>query len=133
MEATYTAAYIAHAPLEPGAAVAWWSDGKSGTLTVLTGTQRPYEIPSQRIAFHSSQSPLRQGSYRGLAATANHFAREAHMDDLAHAVKIDPLEFRLKNLKEPRMRAVLNAAADSFGWGKSKQMDHQGSGISCGW
>ena len=186
LKATYTIAYIAHAPLEPRAAVAEWKEGK---LTVWTGTQRPfgvrgdlalafelpqekvrviapdmgsgyggkhtgeaaieaarlakaagkpvkvvwtreeeftwayfrpagvidvvggvrndgsitawdvqnynsgpsairplYEIPHQRAAFHSSHSPLRQGSYRALAATANHFARESHIDDLAHAV-----------------------------------------------
>src|SRR5262249_17874799 len=63
----------------------------------------PYAIANQRIAFHPSQSPLRQGSYRGLAATANHFARESHMDDLAHAVGMDPLEFRLRNLRDDRL------------------------------
>src|SRR5262249_47594040 len=64
------------------------------------GVRTPYAISNQRIAFHPSQSPLRQGSYRGLAATANHFARESHMDDLAHAVRLDPLTFRLKNLRD---------------------------------
>jgi len=59
---------------------------------------------------------LRSGSYRGLAATANHFARETHMDALASAAKMDPLDFRMKNLSNPRMRAVLEAAAKSFGW-----------------
>jgi len=41
-----------------------------------------------------------------LAATANHFARETHMDAVAHGAKIDPLEFRLKNLEDTRLRAV---------------------------
>jgi isoquinoline 1-oxidoreductase len=179
----YAAAYIAHAPLEPRAAVAEWWDGK---LTVWTGTQRPfgvrgelaevfqlpeervrvivpdtgsgyggkhtrrvrhrggaagegggeareagldprgrvhlgyfrpaglieiasgadkdgriiawechnynsgaagirtpYAVPNQHIEFHAAESPLRQGSYRALASTANHFAREVHMDELA--------------------------------------------------
>src|SRR5262249_46297349 len=79
-----------------------------------------YDIPNQRSQFHSSRSPLRQGSYRSLAATANHFARESHIDDLARIVAIDPLEFRLKNLKNERLRAVLQAAAQHFGWGKAK-------------
>src|SRR2546421_7927435 len=52
------------------------------------------------------------GSYRGLAATANHFARETHMDELAHLVGMDSLEFRLKNLTESRLRAVLQTAAN---------------------
>src|SRR5439155_16248499 len=91
-----------------------------------------YDIPHQRIAFHSSNSPLKQGSYRALAATANHFARESHMDELAHAVQMDPLEFRLKNLKDARLRAVLEAAAGQFGWGKAKPAAGHGFGIAGG-
>lgn len=231
LEQTYEVAYIAHAPLEPRAAVAQWEQGK---LTVWTGTQRPfgvraelaeafripedrvrvivpdtgagyggkhtgeaaieaarlaqtagkpvklvwtreeeftwayfrpagvidvssgarddgtitafefhnynsgpsgiqhrYDIPNQKIVFHQSKSPLRQGSYRGLAATANHFARESHLDELARAVKMDPLQFRLKNLKDDRQSAVLNAAAKAFGWGKTKT-GGSGHGISAG-
>jgi CO/xanthine dehydrogenase Mo-binding subunit len=75
-----------------------------------------YDIPNQRVHFHPTRSPLRQGSYRGLAATANHFARESCMDELASLVGADPLEFRLRNLKDPRFRAVLEAAAAKFGW-----------------
>ncbi len=92
----------------------------------------PYDIPIQKCEFHSTRSPLRQGSYRGLAATANHFARESHMDELARAVKMDPLEFRLKNLKEPRLRAVLEAAAHAFGWGANRASEGRGFGLSAG-
>ena len=232
LESTYTVEYIAHAPLEPRAALAEWNGDK---LTVWTGTQRPfgvrgelaeafhvpeekirvivpdtgsgyggkhtgecaieaarlaraagkpvklvwtrveefnwayfrpagvidiksgvkadgtitawefhnynsgsagiqikYDIPNTDIQFHESNSPLRQGSYRGLAATANHFARECHIDELANAVKMDPLEFRLKNIKEQRLRAVLEAATKSFGWGKTKPVNDHGFGLACG-
>jgi CO/xanthine dehydrogenase Mo-binding subunit len=232
LEQTYTVAYIAHAPLEPRAAVAEWQGEK---LTVWTGTQRPfgvrtelaeafhisedkvrvivpdtgsgyggkhtgecaieaarlakatskpvklvwsreeeftwayfrpagvidiksgvkadgtitawefhnynsggsgiqskYDIPNQNIQFHPSNSPLRQGSYRGLAATANHFARECHIDELAHSVNMDPLAFRLQNLKDERMRGVLAAAAKAFGWGQTKPAPGHGFGIACG-
>jgi len=232
LQQTYTIAYIAHAPLEPRAAVAEWTDEK---LTVWTGTQRPfgvrselaqafhlpeehvrvivpdtgsgyggkhtgeaaveaarlakaagkpvklvwtreeeftwayfrpagvievrsgvradgalaawafhnynsggsairtlYEVPNPQAEFHAARAPLRQGSYRALAATANHFARETHMDELAHLVKMDPLEFRLKNLKEPRLRAVLEAAAKGFGWGTTRPAANRGRGIACG-
>jgi isoquinoline 1-oxidoreductase len=110
---------------------------KDGTLTAWefhnynsggSAIQTLYEVPNQHIEFHGARSPLRQGSYRALAATANHFARESHMDELAHAVRMDPLEFRLKNLKEPRLRAVLEAAANRFGWGKAKHS----TGLACG-
>lgn len=229
---TYTVAYIAHAPLEPRAAVAEWNDGK---LTVWTGTQRPfgvrgelaqafglpedrvhvivpdtgsgyggkhsgeaaieaarlakaagrpvklvwtreeeftwayfrpagvidvtsgvrrdgtltawdyvnynsggsainmpYEVANQRIAFRPSRSPLRQGSYRALAATANTFARETHLDELARLVGLDALAFRHKNLKDARMRAVLDAAAEAFGWGGAKPDAEHGHGIAVG-
>ena len=224
LQQTYTVSYIAHAPLEPRAALAQWS---GDNLTVWTGTQRPfgvrselaealripeesvrvlmpdtgsgyggkhtgeaaieaarlaraakrpvklvwtreeeftwayfrpagvievssglrgdgtiaawefhnynsgaagirtyYDIANQRIEFHPSRSPLRQGSYRALAATANHFARESFMDELAHLVNMDPLEFRLKNLKNERLRAVFEAAAKKFGWGQAKAASH---------
>ncbi len=91
-----------------------------------------YEIPNQRIEFHPTKAPLRQGSYRALAATANLFARESHMDELAHAVNMDPLEFRLKNLKDARQIAVFQAAAKKLGWGQAKKSPGQGFGIAGG-
>jgi nicotinate dehydrogenase subunit B len=97
------------------------------------GIRTYYEIPNQRIVFHATKSPLRQGSYRALAATANHFARESHMDELAHALKLDPLEFRLKNLKNERLRAVFQAAAKRFDWGAAKSKPGQGFGMGGGY
>jgi isoquinoline 1-oxidoreductase len=232
LEATFTIAYIAHAPLEPRAALAEWKDGK---LTVWTGTQAPfrvrgdlagafglaqelvrvivpdtgsgyggkhtveaaveaarlakaagkpvkvvwtrqeefqwayfrpagvidviagvkqdgtitawdfhnynsgassiqtlYDVANVRTEFHSSRSPLKQGSYRALAATANTFARECAMDELARAAAIDPLEFRLKNLKDARLRGVLEAAAKHFGFGQGQPAQGHGVGIAGG-
>lgn len=94
--------------------------------------QTPYEAPNRRTEFRNTDSPLRQGSYRALASTANIFARESHMDDLAKAVGMDPLAFRLKNLKEPRLRAVLEAAAKQFGWGRIEPGAKRGFGLACG-
>ena len=112
-----------------GTIVAWeyhnYNSGPSGIAT-------PYHIANNKTQFHPSDSPLRQGSYRGLAATANHFARESHMDELAHAVNMDPLAFRLKNLKDARLCTVLEAAAEKFGWGKMKPAANRGFGLSCG-
>ena len=112
-----------------GTLVAWehhnYNSGPSGIET-------PYNVASKNIQFHPTKSPLRQGSYRGLAATANHFARESHMDELAHAVGVDPLEFRLKNLTDSRLCAVFEAAAKQFGWGRSKSSPGHGFGIAGG-
>jgi isoquinoline 1-oxidoreductase len=112
-----------------GTLVFWEYDNyNSGTAAMHT----PYEVPNQRIAFHASDTPLRQGSYRSLAAAANHFARESHMDELAHALNIDPLEFRMKNLKDDRLRATFQAAADKFVWGKTKGTPARGFGLAGG-
>ena len=232
VKATYTIAYIAHAPLEPRVAVAEWTDGK---VTVWTGTQQPfgvrdelaralgltadkvrvivpdmgsgyggkhrvattveaarlakavgkpvkvawtreeeftwgyfrpaglieihagvtkdgqltawefhnynsggsairmpYTVANQKVEFHGTDSPLAQGSYRALASTANNFARESVMDELADAIKMDPLAFRLKILGNDRMRAVLEAAAKKFGWGKEKPGAGRGFGLAVG-
>ncbi len=91
----------------------------------------PYAVANQRSAFHPTRAPLRQGSYRALAATANHFARESVMDELAHALRMDPLAFRLRNLQDSRLRAVFEAAAAQFSWGRPLAEGH-GAGIAGG-
>ena len=112
-----------------GTLVFWEFDNyNSGPAAMRT----PYEVANQRIMFHPSDAPLRQGSYRSLAAAANHFARESHMDELAHELQVDPLEFRLKNLKNDRLRAVFQSAAEKFGWGKQKNSSGIGFGIGGG-
>lgn len=112
-----------------GAVTAWefhnYNSGAAGIRTM-------YDIPHQRIHFHPSRSPLRQGSYRVLAATANHFARESHMDEIARELGMDPLEFRLKNLKDERFRAVLEAVAERIGWALRKRAAGRGFGIAGG-
>jgi isoquinoline 1-oxidoreductase len=90
-----------------------------------------YEVPNQYLQFYASNSPLRQGAYRALGATVNHFAKESHIDELAHQLGLEPLEFRLKNLKDERTIAVLKAATEKFGWGKTKAAPGNGFGLAC--
>ena len=100
-----------------------------------SGIGTPYAVANKHEQFHPEKDPnfpLRQGSYRALAATANHFARESHMDDLARELKMDPLEFRLKNLRDDRLIAVLKAATEKFGWAAHKASAERGFGIACG-
>lgn len=112
-----------------GGITAWeFHNYNSGAAALRT----QYSIPNQRIAFHPTAHPLRQGSYRALAATANCFARESAMDEMAHAVGMDPLAFRLKNLRDERMRAVYRAAARAFGWPRRKTEAGQGFGFGGG-
>jgi isoquinoline 1-oxidoreductase len=120
---------VASAARADGSLMAWeqhtYNAGAAGILT-------PYEVANQLIAYHPSLPVLRQGSYRALAATANHFARETHMDELAHALGCDPLHFRLQNLRDERLRAVFEAAAAAFGWGARQPAAGHGFGIAGG-
>lgn len=94
----------------------------------------PYRAGNTRCRTVSADGPLREGSYRTLAATANTFARESFMDELATLAATDPLDFRLRHLDNPRLRAVLEEAARRFHWRervKEKQPD-RGVGLACG-
>jgi CO/xanthine dehydrogenase Mo-binding subunit len=97
----------------------------------------PYHLADVRERYVPVKSPLRQGSYRALAATANTFARESFMEELASAAAADPLEFRLAHLKEPRLRDVLVKAAERFRYHERlrelpAKNGKRGIGIACG-
>ena len=96
-----------------GSILAWdFTNYNAGT----SGLESPYNLPNTATQYFPSESPLREGSYRGIAATTNNYARESFMDELAAAANVDPLEFRLLNLDDTRMEAVLRQAAEGFGW-----------------
>jgi len=119
------------AGLRRGRVAAWeFTNINSGAAALVA----PYEIPHAREQFLASNSPLRQGSYRVLAATANNFARECFMDELAQAAGADPLEFRLAHLSNERLRNVLEAAAARFGWRerRKRRVAGRGIGLACG-
>ncbi|MFI5385788.1 MAG: molybdopterin cofactor-binding domain-containing protein [Fimbriimonadales bacterium] len=112
-----------------GKLTAWTHDNyNSGNAAIDTA----YAVADKRTQYHQAESPLRQGSYRSLAACFNCFARETHTDELANMFGQDPCEFRLKNITNARLKAVLQAAADKFGWGRSKPASGHGFGIACG-
>jgi CO/xanthine dehydrogenase Mo-binding subunit len=61
-------------------------------------------------------SPLRTAHLRDPLGAETHFASESFIDEIAHAVGVDPVAFRLKYVKDPRHAAVIKAAADKAGW-----------------
>jgi isoquinoline 1-oxidoreductase len=82
-----------------------------------SGLETPYRVARKHEkTVSTNKPPLRHGSYRALASTANAFARECAMDELAALAGADPLAFRLDHLDEPRLRDVLTTAAEKFGW-----------------
>jgi CO/xanthine dehydrogenase Mo-binding subunit/aerobic-type carbon monoxide dehydrogenase small subunit (CoxS/CutS family) len=119
---------VAGAADEAGVLTAWsFANVNAGTAGLIS----PYPVPHRRHSYQPARSPLRQGSYRALAATANNFARESHIDDLAAAVGADPVAFRLRHLDDERLAAVLRAAAAEIGWDEP-QPEGTGTGIALG-
>jgi isoquinoline 1-oxidoreductase len=116
---------------DSGALLAWdFTNINAGGAAIDT----PYRISHTRILSVDSDSPLRQGAYRCLAATANNFARESFMDELASVAGADPLDFRLAHLENPRIRTVLQVAAERFDWAarRKRVTPELGVGLACG-
>ncbi|HVT82314.1 MAG TPA: molybdopterin cofactor-binding domain-containing protein, partial [Phycisphaerae bacterium] len=101
-----------------------------------SAVQTPYAIPNnqcQNVNLAANTQPLRVGSYRGLAATANAWARECFMDELADAAGVEPLKFRQNHLEDARLRAVLETVAERFDWAGrwAKKSATRSVGIAC--
>jgi isoquinoline 1-oxidoreductase len=92
----------------------------------------PYAIDNILVNVSCADTLVRVGSYRTLGAAANHFARESHMDEIAAQLGIDPFEFRMRNLAEPRFRRVLETAAARFGWSPAAAPSKRGIGLAIG-
>ena len=90
-----------------------------------------YDFPGAKVTTHFITSfSARASSTRGLGAYSNVFAIESFMDELAARAKADPLEYRLRHLKDERGRAVLQKAAETFGWSTWKKQPNRGRGIA---
>ena len=103
------------------------------------GSPQFYDIPHHRTVSTGGgwrgtpgSHPFGTGPWRAPANNTNTFARESHIDIMASKAGIDPLEFRLKNLKDKRMLGVLTAAAEKFGWTPLKTPSGRGYGIALG-
>ncbi len=90
-----------------------------------------YDFPSQRVIHHFVEDmPIRVSALRTLGAYANIFAVESFMDELAAAAGADPVAFRLAHLKDPRAKAVIEAAAKLANWKPGEKSDgRRGRGI----
>ncbi len=91
-----------------------------------------YDFPNQKITNHLiRESPVRASALRSLGAHANVFAIECFIDELAEAAGADPVEFRLRHLKDVRARAVIGKAAQMAQWqAKEKGDGERGRGIA---
>jgi nicotinate dehydrogenase subunit B len=105
------------------------------------GAELFYDVPNVAIrvagGWHGegeSLHPFAVGPWRAPGANMNVFSKESQVDIMAAAADLDPVELRLRNTSDPRMRRVLQAAAKAFGWeprvapaGKGR-----GRGVACG-
>jgi CO/xanthine dehydrogenase Mo-binding subunit len=90
-----------------------------------------YEFPDVLVMHHYVRpAPVRGSSLRALGAFGNVFAIESFMDELAAAAGADPVEFRLRHLKEPRGRAVLEEAIRKADWSSFAKGEGKGRGIA---
>jgi len=98
------------------------------------GAAQFYDIPSHRTTVRSrgGAHPFATGAWRAPANNTNTFARESQIDAMAAAAGADPIEFRLRHLKDPRMTRVLKAAAKRFGWKPAPTPSRRGFGVACG-
>jgi isoquinoline 1-oxidoreductase len=97
------------------------------------GSETVYEVPNQRTTSYSGPvHPFGTGAWRAPGNNTNTFARESQIDLMASKAGIDPLEFRLNNLKDERMIRVLKAVAELFGYTPAKIPSGRGIGIACG-
>jgi isoquinoline 1-oxidoreductase len=107
-------------------------------LAGTRGADTIYDVPNQRITSYREDRdrypvhPFGTGAWRAPNNNTNTFARETQIDIMAASAGIDPLEFRLKNLSDEKMKGVLKAAADRFGYIAGKTPSGRGIGISCG-
>jgi len=99
-----------------------------------------YDIPHKRVTSAggwmggnpAGMNPFAVGAWRAPSVNSNTFARESHIDVLAAKAGLDPLEFRLNNLTNARMRRVLETAARQFGWKAGHAPTGRGAGMACG-
>jgi len=103
------------------------------------GSEHIYEIPHHRTLARGGWNanspglhPFAIGPWRAPGANSNAFGRESHIDVVAAKLRIDPVEFRLKNMTDARMKRVLETAAKQFGWTPKPGPSGRGFGVALG-
>ncbi len=104
------------------------------------GAAHFYDIPNHRTVARGGRfgsgapglHPFATGAWRAPGAHTNAFAREQHIDVMAAKAGMDPVDFRLRNLKDERMVRVVDEAAKKFGWTPKAGPSRRGVGIACG-
>jgi CO/xanthine dehydrogenase Mo-binding subunit len=91
----------------------------------------PYTLPSASVTVRVVPATIRTAALRSLAAAPNVFAIESALDELAEQMALDPLELRLRNTADPRLRRVLERVAQRSGWARRPHGGGRGLGLAC--
>ncbi len=85
---------------------------------VMGGSNPPYDVPNVLIDYHLKDTGVRLGAWRSVGPSQNAFVIESFVDELAHAAKKDPFEYRKAIMdRSPRLRRAMEYAAQKAGWG----------------
>jgi nicotinate dehydrogenase subunit B len=76
----------------------------------------PYDYENMRVVAHDMPPIVRASWFRGVSALPNTFAHESYIDELATEAGVDPIEYRLRYLKDSRAIDLVNAVAERAGW-----------------
>jgi len=121
------------ATIDPAGKIAYWQYrnvsssilGQRGAVLPATGdsqgtessTRLPYDFGGRLVEWVAHTAPIPVGFWRSVGASLNTFAVESMIDEVAAATGVDPLEFRRRNITDPRWLAVLEEAARLGNWG----------------
>jgi len=93
--------------------------GPSSRGLVVGGTTPPYNVQTFMVDSHIKETGVPIGAWRAVGPSQNGWVMESFIDELAHAAKKDPFEYRRQLLnKSPRLKRALEVAAEKAGWGK---------------
>lgn len=114
-------AAAAFQPRSPAPAPTAFANNNNSVPSYVTGTVNGRaggtgRIAAQRVVIHNVQSPFFTGPLRSPDRLQNTFAHESFIDEIAASRRVDPVEYRLKHLSDPRLIAVVNAAAKAANW-----------------
>jgi CO/xanthine dehydrogenase Mo-binding subunit len=131
----------ARAATDPGGRFENGSNAAPSYVTGCVGTDcgGTGVVSNERVLTHTVNSPFYTGPLRSPARLQNTFAHECCMDEVAAQVKADPVEYRLRHLRDPRLKEVVSAAAKAARWearpsprpGLSRTGVARGRGIAC--
>src|SRR5882672_5337693 len=76
----------------------------------------PYDYDAIRVVAHDMPPIVRASWFRGVSALPNTFAHESYIDELATEAGVDPIEYRLRYLRDPRAIDLVNAVAERADW-----------------